>query len=40
MLTTFPVLFQCGLTRDLKLFEAGDMTEVGEKGVTLRLVIA
>ncbi|KIY70664.1 P-loop containing nucleoside triphosphate hydrolase protein [Cylindrobasidium torrendii FP15055 ss-10] len=29
------VLFQCGLERDLGLFEAGDMTEVGEKGLTL-----
>ncbi|KAJ4501458.1 P-loop containing nucleoside triphosphate hydrolase protein [Lentinula lateritia] len=30
------VLYQCGLERDLSLFEAGDMTEVGEKGLTLR----
>ena len=30
------VLDQCALKRDLELFEAGDMTEVGEKGVTLR----
>ncbi|KAJ3890747.1 P-loop containing nucleoside triphosphate hydrolase protein [Lentinula edodes] len=30
------VLDQCGLERDLSLFEAGDMTEVGEKGLTLR----
>ena len=29
------VLDQCALKRDLELFEAGDMTEVGEKGVTL-----
>jgi ABC-type multidrug transport system fused ATPase/permease subunit len=29
------VIYQCGLTRDLKLFEAGDQTEVGEKGLTL-----
>ncbi|THH21507.1 hypothetical protein EUX98_g8371, partial [Antrodiella citrinella] len=29
------VLEQCGLKRDLELFEAGDMTEVGEKGLTL-----
>ena len=30
------VIYQCGLTRDLSLFDAGDLTEVGEKGVTLR----
>ena len=30
------VLKQCALERDLELFEAGDMTEVGEKGLTLR----
>ncbi|KAH7918842.1 hypothetical protein BV22DRAFT_1100095, partial [Leucogyrophana mollusca] len=29
------VLHQCALERDLTLFEAGDQTEVGEKGVTL-----
>jgi ABC-type multidrug transport system fused ATPase/permease subunit len=29
------VVEQCGLARDLTLFEAGDMTEVGEKGLTL-----
>lgn len=29
------VIYQCGLTRDLTLFEAGDETEVGEKGLTL-----
>lgn len=29
------VIFQCGLSRDLELFEAGDQTEVGEKGLTL-----
>ncbi|KAJ7156234.1 hypothetical protein C8R46DRAFT_429362 [Mycena filopes] len=29
------VLHQCGLERDLELFEAGDGTEVGEKGLTL-----
>lgn len=32
----FVVLDQCGLERDLELFEAGDMTEVGEKGLSLR----
>lgn len=34
-LTTFSVIFQCALNRDLKLFDAGDQTEVGEKGLTL-----
>ncbi|KAK7025989.1 hypothetical protein VNI00_015819 [Paramarasmius palmivorus] len=29
------VIYQCGLERDLGLFDAGDMTEVGEKGITL-----
>jgi ABC-type multidrug transport system fused ATPase/permease subunit len=29
-------IYQCGLKRDLELFEAGDATEVGEKGLTLR----
>ncbi|KAG7091560.1 hypothetical protein E1B28_010587 [Marasmius oreades] len=29
------VIYQCGLERDLALFEAGDRTEVGEKGITL-----
>ncbi|KAJ8594877.1 hypothetical protein M405DRAFT_759938 [Rhizopogon salebrosus TDB-379] len=29
------VLHQCALERDLTLFEAGDKTEVGEKGLTL-----
>ncbi|KAH8072268.1 hypothetical protein BXZ70DRAFT_964229 [Cristinia sonorae] len=29
------VIDQCGLRRDLELFEAGDLTEVGEKGLTL-----
>ncbi|KAJ4001710.1 P-loop containing nucleoside triphosphate hydrolase protein [Lentinula boryana] len=29
------VLYQCGLLRDLSLFDAGDMTEVGEKGINL-----
>lgn len=31
-----PVIYQCGLKRDLGLLEAGDATEVGEKGLTLR----
>lgn len=30
------VLHQCALERDLSLFDAGDNTEVGEKGLTLR----
>ncbi|KAJ3799615.1 hypothetical protein GGU11DRAFT_858145 [Lentinula aff. detonsa] len=29
------VIYQCCLERDLSLFEAGDQTEVGEKGLTL-----
>jgi len=29
------VIYQCGLSRDLTLFDAGDETEVGEKGLTL-----
>ncbi|KDQ56808.1 hypothetical protein JAAARDRAFT_36283 [Jaapia argillacea MUCL 33604] len=29
------VIYQCALTRDLTLFDAGDKTEVGEKGLTL-----
>ncbi|KAI0655828.1 P-loop containing nucleoside triphosphate hydrolase protein [Cubamyces menziesii] len=29
------VLYQCALKRDLSLFDAGDQTEVGEKGITL-----
>lgn len=33
------VLRQCALEQDLTLFEAGDRTEVGEKGLTLRCVI-
>ncbi|KAF8904793.1 hypothetical protein CPB84DRAFT_1772829 [Gymnopilus junonius] len=34
------VLHQCGLERDMELFDAGDMTEVGEKGITLRVTLA
>ena len=33
------VLYQCALERDISLFEAGDRTEVGEKGLTLRFAI-
>ncbi|KAJ7172815.1 hypothetical protein C8R43DRAFT_1208856 [Mycena crocata] len=29
------VIYQCALERDLELFEAGDKSEVGEKGLTL-----
>ncbi|KAF9233710.1 hypothetical protein BU15DRAFT_90237 [Melanogaster broomeanus] len=34
------VLHQCALEKDLELFEAGDQTEVGEKGLTLRVTLA
>lgn len=30
------MLKQCALEKDLALWEAGDQTEVGEKGLTLR----
>jgi len=30
------VIKQCALERDLELFESGDSTEVGERGLTLR----
>ncbi|KAF9799122.1 hypothetical protein IEO21_10612 [Rhodonia placenta] len=32
------VIYQCGLKRDLELFDAGEMTEVRERGITLRFV--
>lgn len=32
------VIDQCALKPDLSLFDAGDQTEVGEKGITLRCV--
>ena len=32
------VIEQCALKPDLALFDAGDQTEVGEKGITLRYV--
>jgi hypothetical protein len=35
----YEVLKQCALEHDLGLFQAGDETEVGEKGLTLRFVI-
>ncbi|KAF8816580.1 P-loop containing nucleoside triphosphate hydrolase protein [Phlegmacium glaucopus] len=34
------VLHQCALERDLGLFDAGDKTEVGERGLTLRVTLA
>lgn len=30
------VIYQTGLLRDLSLFEAAELTEIGEKGITLR----
>ena len=33
------VIYQCALEHDLELFDAGDLTEVGEKGITLRCVL-
>lgn len=36
MFNGVPVLYQCALLPDLALFQAGDNTEVGEKGLTLR----
>ena len=33
------VIKQCALEKDLELFDAGDKTEVGEKGLTLRYVL-
>lgn len=29
-------MHQCALEQDLDLFDAGDLTEVGERGLTLR----
>lgn len=34
------VIQQCALEKDLELFDAGDKTEVGEKGLTLRYVLS
>lgn len=34
------VIDQCGLRRDLELLDDGDLTEVGEKGLTLRCVLS
>lgn len=33
------VICQCALERDLQLFKASDLTEVGEKGLTLRYAL-
>ena len=33
------VIHQCALERDLELFHAGDQTEVGERGLTLRSAV-
>ena len=30
------MIYQCALEQDLEMFEAGDETEVGERGLTLR----
>ena len=35
VITASLVIRQCALERDLSLFDAGDETEVGERGVTL-----
>ncbi len=34
----YEVIYQCALEQDLEVFDAGDRTEVGEKGLTLRSV--
>lgn len=36
IINTCTVIKQCALEQDLSLWKAGDMTEVGEKGLTLR----
>lgn len=40
ILLIYIVLYQCDLEKDLTMFEAGDGTEVGEKGLTLRYILA
>src|ERR1700761_307660 len=35
----YSVIRQTALDKDLSLFDAGDKTEVGEKGITLRFVL-
>jgi len=39
LMTWQTVIRQCALERDLELFEAGDATEVGERGLTLRYIL-
>ena len=38
--TSNSVIRQCALEQDLSLWKAGDMTEVGEKGLTLRYALS
>ena len=38
--TSNSVIKQCALEQDLNLWKAGDMTEVGEKGLTLRYALS
>ena len=38
--TSNSVIKQCALEQDLSLWKAGDMTEVGEKGLTLRYALS
>ena len=35
----FLALRNCALEKDLELWEAGDLTEVGEEGLTLRCAV-
>ena len=39
LITVLLVLKQCALEKDLAMWEAGDQTEVGEKGLTLRYLM-
>ena len=34
-----PVIHQCALTPDIRLFKSGDETQVGERGITLRYAL-
>ena len=36
LIRTCIVIKQCALERDLEMLNAGDLTEVGERGLTLR----
>ena len=36
----FLVIHQCGLEHDLELLDHGDLTQVGERGITLRYVMS